>query len=110
MPPRQRTHRKGCLHRRHDFRHFGHAARPEFTASHVALIRADNRDAVALQRRQVTLCRRVGPHAHVHRRRDQHRRIRGQQQGRGQIIGATLGHLCHQIGGCGGDDDQIGRA
>jgi hypothetical protein len=52
----------------------------------------------------------VLPHPHIHRRRDQHGLVGGQQQRRSQIVGMAGGHLRHQIGGGGRDDHQIGGA
>ena len=85
------------LDRRHDLQRFRHAPRPEFAASHVALIGSDRQHALPGQSRQIARRRRVGPHPHIHCRRDQNPRVGGQQKGRGQIVRAALRHLCHQV-------------
>ena len=69
-----------------------------------------NSDAVGAQRGDIALGRRMQPHAHVHRRRDQHALVGRQQRGRGQIVGEAVRHARQQIGGRGRDDDEIGRA
>ena len=89
---------------------FGHPPGPELAAGHVALIRADHMDAVAGQHRQIALRRRVLPHPHVHRGRDQHGLVRRHKQGGGEVIRMPPRHLRHQIGGGGRDDQQIGGA
>ena len=51
----------------------------------------------------------MGPHPHIHRRRHQHPLVGRKQQGRGQIIGQTIGHLRQKIRRRRGDNHQIGR-
>ena len=48
------------------------------------------------------------PHADIHGRRYQDALVGGQQCGCGEIIGETLRHLRHEIGGGGGCDNEIG--
>ena len=110
MPPRQRPFRQRRLHRSDDLQRFRHPARPIFSTGHLAFVRANHQHAICPQLRQIALGGRVIPHPHIHRRRHEHPRIGGQQQGRGQIISPPLRHLGHQIGGCGCHDDQIGNA
>ena len=88
---------------------FRHAAGPIFATGHIAVIRADKTDAVAFQYGAVALGCRMLPHAHIHRRGHQHRRIGGQKQRRGQIAGQSLRHFRHQIGGARRHNDQISR-
>ena len=96
--------------RREDMFRLGHAAGAEFAAGHVTLLRADPLDAVAAQERKVALRRRVVPHPHIHRRRDQHLLVGRHQQGRGQIIRMSARHLRHQIRRGGRHHHQIGIA
>ncbi len=58
---------RGC-----DFQRLGHAAQPAFTGfRHLAFVRANERDAVGDELRQIALRRFVRPHMRVHRRRQQ---------------------------------------
>jgi hypothetical protein len=93
-----------------DLGHLGHPAGAMLAAGHAALVGADKPDAVGAQHRQVALCRGMLPHAHVHRRREQHGCVRGQKQRRGEIACKAMGHPGHEIGGGRGHDDEIGRA
>ena len=106
----QRAVSQRRLNRCHDLHRLGHAAGAVFAAGHVAPVRTSDQNTVAAQGRQIALGRCVIPHAHVHRGHDHHRRVSGQQEGRGQIIGQAACHLGHQIG-CGrSHDHQIGHA
>ena len=78
-PALQRAIRQLRLYRRNDLERFGHTARAEFPAGHITVVGSDYADAVTAQYCEVALRCRVIPHAHIHRRRDQHRRIRRQQ-------------------------------
>jgi len=110
MSPRQRPAAKRHINRRHDCAGFRHTTRTELTTGHLAVIRADNPDPIARQTRQIALRGGVLPHPHIHRRRDQHPFVGGQQQGRGQIIRHARRHSGDQIRRCRGHDHQIGRA
>ena len=92
-----------------NLRRFGHPARPEFTTGHSTFIRANEQNPIGAQLRHIALRGRMAPHPHIHGRRHQNPRVRGQQQGRGQIVRTPLRHLRHQIGGCRGHHNQIGN-
>ena len=64
----------------------------------------------AAQEREVALGRRVEPHAHVHRRRDEDRQRRGEQHRRGEVVRVAAGHLGHEVRGRGRDDHEVGVA
>ena len=106
----QRTRRQAFCNGTKDIGRFCHTSRTEFTAGHVTFIRADAVDTIGLERGDVSLVRRMQPHAHIHRGRNQHRRVGRQQQCRCQVIGVATGHLGHQIGCRRRNDDQIGGA
>ena len=76
----ERARRASAPRSRLERRRRSRAARPcgpgRTRLGHGALVRPDDGDAVARQRREVALRRRVQPHAHVHRRRDQDRQRR----------------------------------
>ena len=58
-----------------DLQRLGHAAQPALAGfRHLAFVRADERDAVGDELRQIALRRFVRPHMRVHRRRQQHLR------------------------------------
>src|SRR5207248_10722834 len=61
--------------------------------------------AARAQRGDVRGHRRMLPHAAVHRRRDQHRAARGQQQGGQEVVGDAVGGLGDEIGGGGRHHD-----
>ena len=77
---------------------------------HLARIRPDETDAVLGQRRDIPAGRRMRPHARVHRRRDEHRRVGGEKHRRGEVVGEAVRHLAHEIGGRRRDHDQVGLA
>ena len=83
-----------------DLQRFGHAPRPGLSGfGHLAGSRADEMDAVALQRLDVPLCGGMRPHGRVHRRRQQHRNARGKQHGTGKVVRLAARHLRHQVCG-----------
>ncbi len=96
--------------RRDDRQRFGHAARAEFAAGHLAVVRPDEQHAVAAQGRNVALGGGVQPHAHVHRRRDQHALVGRQQRRRGEIVGEAERHAREEVGGRRRDDEEVGLA
>ena len=77
---------------------------------HLAFVRADQRDAVGDELREIALRRLVRPHVRIHRRRQQDFRCRRQQHRGGEIVGVTAGHLRHQVGGGRRHHDEIGFA
>ena len=88
----------------------GQAARAELAARHLALVGLDHAYAVGLAAARRCAGRGVLPHAHVHRRRDEHRLVgREQQRGR-EIVGDPRRHLGQQVGGRRADQHEIGRA
>jgi len=87
-----------------------HAPEAVLAAGHVALVGADGHDAARLQGGEVRLGRGVLPHAHVHRRGDQHRLVGGEQRGGGQVVGAPLRHLGQDVGGGRRHHQQVGVA
>jgi hypothetical protein len=60
--------------------------------------------------REIALRRLVLPHARIHRRRENNLHRRRQQHGGGEIVGETVRHLGHQIGGRRRNHDQVGLA
>ena len=50
------------------------------------------------------------PHHQIHRRRDQHRLVRGEQRCRGEVVGQAHRHPRDQIGARRRHDDEIGLA
>ncbi len=96
--------------RRHDGGHLGQAAGAGFAAGHGAAVGLHHRHAIAAQHGDIAARGGVQPHADIHRRHHQHRRIGGEQQRCRQIIGHALRSACHQVGGGGADDDQVGGA
>lgn len=96
------------LDRRDDLQRFGHAAFPCLAAlGHFAGGRSDEADAVAGERRAVAERGGVRPHPRVHRRREQHRPVGRQEHRRGEVVGVTVRHLCHQVGRCRRHDHEI---
>jgi len=93
-----------------DLGHLGHAAIADFATGQIAGAGADLANAARAQGGDVGLGGGMLPHEQIHRGRHQDRLVRGQQQGRGKIVGQTRRHLGHQIGAGGGDDHQIGGA
>ena len=88
-----------------DFGGLCHAARSEFTASHVAVIRPDKMDTVGHQLLDIALRGAVGPHAHIHGGGDKDGLVGGNEERGGEIAREACAHFGQQIGG-GGDHDQ----
>ena len=99
-----------ALGRGGDLQRLRHAAGPEFRLRHRAVVGTDHVDAVIQQRREIAPRRRVLPHAHVHGGRDQDRQRGGEQNRGGEIVRVPARHPCHEVGGRGRDDDQVGIA
>ena len=97
LPGSGRDGRQQRLDRRQDRRRFGQPPGAEFVAGHRALVRADDMNAARGEQRHVRLRRRVQPHPHIHRRRDQHRLVGRQQQRRGQIVRQPRRHLRQDV-------------
>ena len=96
---------------RDDLERLGHAADAGLAAlGHLAGVRADERDAVGCELREVAPRRLVAPHARVHRRREQDRLVGREQHRGGEIVGEAVRHLGHQVGGGRRDDDEVGLA
>ena len=109
MFARHWTIAKARLDRLEDRLGFRHPTGAVFTTGHIALVRANARDAIGFQSGNVPLVRRVQPHADVHCRGHKNGCVGGHQKGRGQIIRVAIRHLGHKIGGCRGHNDQIRR-
>ena len=60
--------------------------------------------------RDVAAGRGIVPHQRVHRRRQQDRPVRREQDGAGEIVGVALRHLRHQVGGRRRHHDQVAVA
>ena len=94
-----------------DLQRLGHAAETALASlRHLAFVGADERDAVGDELREIALRRSVRPHVRVHRRRQKNLRAGGEQHGSRQIVGMTVRHLGHQVGGRRRDDDEVGLA
>ena len=88
-----------------------HAADTGFAClGHLAGAGADQRNAVAYQLGNVAAGGGIVPHQRVHGRGQQDRAIGGEQDRGREIVGVPVCHLCHQIGGRRGDDDEIAVA
>ena len=109
MAPLERPVGQRDVNGRHDCRYRRQTPGTELATGHLAVIGPHHQHTIAGQRGEVPHRRGMLPHAHIHRRCDQHTRIGGHQQRGGEIIGNTVGHLGHQVGRCRGHDDQIGR-
>ena len=91
-------------------RRLRHPARPELAAGHLARIRAHDQRAEPAQGFEIALRRRMLPHAHVHRGREQNTLVGREEKCARQIVGKPARELGHQIGGRRGHDDEIGAA
>ena len=90
-----------------NFRRLRHASRPKFAASHLPFVGPDKAHATGLEAGDICGGCRVLPHAQVHCRCGQDRLVGRQEQGRGQIVGETIGELCQAVGGCRCNHQQI---
>ena len=77
---------------------------------HLARFRADEAHSVALQGGAVAPRRRMRPHLRVHGGRQKHGPVGGEQNGRGEIVGKSVGELGHQVGGGRRHQHQVGLA
>jgi hypothetical protein len=73
-------------------------------------MRPDPHDAARIQQLEIGLSCRMRPHHQVHRRRDQHRLVRGEQRRRREIVREPRRHARDQIGAGRRDDDKVGLA
>ena len=60
---------------------FRQTAGPEFATGHGAFVRVHDLNTIGAQGFDISLCRRVLPHADIHRRYHQHRLVGGEQRG-----------------------------
>ena len=74
----------------------------------LALLRAEHLHASLDEPTHVLLCRRVLPHADVHRRRGEHRASEGQRGLREDVVGETVRQLRQRVGGERRDDEKVG--
>ncbi len=91
-----------------DDQRLGHPPGTGLAAGHVAGIGANEADAVGLEPRDIPPGRRMAPHHRVHGRRHQDGLVGGEQCGRGEVVGMTVRHLRHEVGGGRCDDHEIG--
>ncbi len=82
-----------------DLRRLGQSALPDPAAGEIALSRLDEPHAARGQRLQIPLHRLVRQHVDVHRRRDEHGRLRRQIQRRQKVVGNPVGELADHVGG-----------
>jgi hypothetical protein len=93
------------------FQRFRHPADTRLSGfGHFAGIGSDHGDAVAFELRDIAAGRGLVPHQRIHRRRQQDRPVRRQQDGAGEIVGVALRHLCHQVRGRRRHHDQVAVA
>ncbi len=98
------------LDRGDDVERLAHAAGSVFAAGHFAGGRPHEPGAVAVQRRNIALRRRMQPHAHIHRGRIEHALVGRQQQRRGEIVGEAPRRARQKMRRRRRDDDEIGVA
>ena len=77
---------------------------------HFAFVRANERDALCNELRQIALRCLVRPHAWIHRRRQENFCGRCQEHRCGEIVGMTASQFCHQVGRRRGNHDQVSFA
>ena len=70
----------------YDFIRFSHAAFAVFTASHFTVIWADKFDAIIFQCLNISLCRIIQPHSHIHCRCNQYWLVCSHENSRCKII------------------------
>ena len=93
---------------RDDRLRLGHPARADLALGELAALGADELDAPRAQRLDVRLRRRVLPHAHVHRGRDEDRAAEG-ERGLGQdVVGEAVRELRERVRRERRDDEQVG--
>ena len=81
---------------------------PSSPSAGLALVRPDQLDAALPQRRRVRLGRRVGPHAWIHRGRDEHGAAVGERSLGEHVVGEPIGELGHRVRRQRGDHEQVG--
>jgi hypothetical protein len=98
--------RAGCPH---DVLGLGKASLSGPPAREEPLGGFDHVDAARAEPLEVPLDCLVVPHVRVHRWRDQDGRPRGQVERGQEIVRETRGEPGHDVGGCGGDEQQVNR-
>jgi len=100
--------------RRHDrvvdLQRFQHPSVADLAAGLVARRGAEDADAVGTELRDVAPRRRVRPHLHVHRGRDEERALAREAERREQVVGVAVRELREEVGRRGRDDDRVGAA
>ena len=91
-----------------DLRRLGHPADAHLTLRQLAGGGPDDLDPTSAQQRLVRLGRRMVPHARVHRRRDEHRAVVGQDGLGEHVVGEAVREARHRVGRQRRDDDQVG--
>ncbi len=89
---------------------FRQASGAEFATGHWPDIGLHHMHAIFAQLGDIALGGGMVPHAHIHGRHHHDPLVGRQQCSRGQIIGVAIGSLGQQVGRCGTDHNQIGRA
>ena len=92
----------------HSLRHPADAGFAGF--GHLAGIGTDRVDAIAAELHDIAAGGGVIPHQRIHRRRQQDRLARGEQNGAGEIVGMAMRHLRHEIRGGRRHYDQVAVA
>src|SRR5262249_58391006 len=88
----------------------GEAAGADVTAGEARLLGVDDADAARAQLGEVVLDGGVLPHLGVHRRGEDHGRFRREQRRGEQVVRDAVGVLADEVGGGGGDHDDVGGA
>ena len=91
-----------------DLQWLSHAPGTRLAAfGHLAAVRPDKADAVIGKGRSVAPCCGMIPHSRVHGRCNQDGLVGRQEYRRGEIIGQTTRHFCHEIRRCRSNDNEI---
>ena len=106
----ERFRREERLDLRGNVTRLEHAAEADLAAGLVARRRAGDDDAVLAQAGNISLCRRVLPHLHVHGGRDEQRPAAREAQARQQVVGEAIGELGDEVRRCRGDRDELAVA
>ena len=91
-----------------DLRRLGEAPDSPFSLGHLPLIGPDELDTACAERLDVRAGRRMGPHARVHRRCDEHRPAMGERRLGEHVVGDPVRELRQRVRRAGRDDEQIG--
>ena len=109
-PSSDRDRSQQRLDARDDLGRLGHPPDTHLALRELPARRADDLDAAFPKQGQVRLCRRVLPHAGVHRRRDEHRAVVREHGLREDVVCEPVREACHRMRGEGGDRRRGRRA